>query len=101
VGKRRVSFDTWPRLPRKSGRKHVELLDNGGRFEQIGKHSNVLYQFEPWYHGLIERFCALPDFRAYWEQDLEIPDQQDAPLKLLLSRHAKTSQLLPIKIQRA
>ena len=63
------------------------------------KHSNVLYQFEPWYHGLIERFCALPDFRAYWEQDLEIPDQQDAPSKLLLSRHAKTSQLLPIKLQ--
>src|SRR5258708_14676221 len=63
------------------------------------KHSNVLYQFEPWYHGLIERFCALPDFRAYWEQDLEIPDQQDAPSKLLLSRHAKTSQLLPIELQ--
>ncbi|MBV9231656.1 MAG: hypothetical protein JOZ18_20265 [Chloroflexi bacterium] len=63
------------------------------------KHSNVLYQFEPWYHELIERFSALPDFRAYWEQGLEIPDQQDAPSKLLLSRHAQTSQLLPIKLQ--
>jgi hypothetical protein len=63
------------------------------------KHSNVLYQFEPWYHEQIERFCALPDFRAYWEQDLEIPDQQDAPSKLFLGRHAETSQLLPIKLQ--
>lgn len=63
------------------------------------KHSNVLYQFEPWYHEMIERFCALPDFRAYWEQDLEISDQPDAPSKLLLSRHATTGELLPIKLQ--
>ncbi len=63
------------------------------------KHSNALYQFEPWYHELIQHFCTLPDFRAYWEQDLEIPDQQDVSTKLLLARHAETSQVLPIKLQ--
>jgi hypothetical protein len=63
------------------------------------KHSNILYQFEPWYHELIERFCTLPDFRAYWEQELELADQQDAPSKLFLARHVETSQLLPIKLQ--
>jgi hypothetical protein len=66
---------------------------------QLFKQSNVLYQFEPWYQELIERFCALPDFRTYWEQELEIPDQQDAPSKLLLSRHITTGQLLPIRLR--
>src|SRR6476660_5175342 len=47
-------------------------------------------QCEPWYQELIERFCAVADFRTYWEQDAETLDQQDAPSKLLLSRHATT-----------
>jgi hypothetical protein len=63
------------------------------------KHSNALYQFEPWYHELIEHFCTLPDFRAYWEQDLEPTNVQDAPSKLLLARQAETSHLVPIKLQ--
>ena len=66
---------------------------------QVFKQSNVLYQFEPWYQELIERFYTLPDFRTYWEQELEIPEQQDAPSKLLLSRHVATGQLLPIRLR--
>ena len=66
---------------------------------QLFKQSNVLYQFEPWYQELIERLCALPDFRTYWEREIEIPDQQDAPSKLLLSRHVTTGQLLPIRLR--
>jgi len=66
---------------------------------QLFKHSNILYQFDPWYHELIERFCALPDFRAYWKQELELTDQQDGPSKLLLARQTKTSQLVPIKLR--
>ncbi len=66
---------------------------------QLFKQSNRLSQFEPWYQELIERFCAVADFRAYWEQDAETLDQQDAPSKMLLSRHATTGELLPIQLQ--
>jgi hypothetical protein len=66
---------------------------------QLFKQSNRLSQFEPWYQELIERFCAVADFRAYWEQDAETLDQQDAPPKMLLSRHATTGELLPIQLQ--
>ncbi len=63
------------------------------------KHSNILYQFDPWYQELAERFCTLPDFRTYWEQDAEALDQQDAPSKVLLSRHAITGALLPTTLR--
>ncbi len=66
---------------------------------QLFKQSNVLYQFEPWYQELIERFCAVADFRAYWEQDTETLDQQDALSKMLLSRHTTTGELLPIQLR--
>jgi hypothetical protein len=66
---------------------------------QLFKQSNRLSQFEPWYQELIERFCAVADFRAYWEQDAETLDQHDAPSKMLLSRHATTGELLPIQLQ--
>jgi hypothetical protein len=66
---------------------------------QLFKQSNRLSQCEPWYQELIERFCAVADFRAYWEQDAETLDQQDAPSKMLLSRHAITGELLPIQLQ--
>ena len=66
---------------------------------QLFKHSNILYQFDSWYQELTERFCTLPDFRAYWEQDAEVLDQQNAPSKLLLSRHAITGELLQTKLR--
>lgn len=63
------------------------------------KHSNILYQFEPWYQELIERFSALADFRAYWEQGGKPLLQRDTPSKIVLSRHAGTSELLPIQLR--
>jgi hypothetical protein len=63
------------------------------------KQSNVLYQFEPWYQELVERLCAVADFRAYWERDPEMLDQKDPSSKAFLSRHATTGELLPIQFQ--
>lgn len=63
------------------------------------KHSNILYQFESWYQDLIERFSALADFRAYWEREGKPLLQGDTPSKIVLSRHAETSELLPIQLQ--
>jgi transcription regulator MmyB-like protein len=63
------------------------------------KHSNVLYQFEPWYQELVERLCALADFRTYWERDPETLDQKDPSSKAFLSRHATTGELLPIQLR--
>jgi hypothetical protein len=66
---------------------------------QLFKHSNVLYQFEPWYQELVEQLCAVADFRRYWERDPEMLDQQDVPSKLLLGRNATTDELLPIQLR--
>jgi hypothetical protein len=66
---------------------------------QLFKHSNVLYQFEPWYQKLVEQFCTVADFRNYWEQDLEVVDRQDGPSKLLLGRSATTDELLPMQLR--
>ncbi len=66
---------------------------------QLFKQSNVFYQFEPWYRELVERFCSVADFRAYWEQDTETLDQKDVPSKLYLSRHAMTGALIPIQLR--
>lgn len=69
------------------------------RGTQLFKDSNVLYQFEPWYQELIEHFSALADFRTYWERDEQPLLQKDAPSKMVLSRHAETSELLPIQLR--
>lgn len=66
---------------------------------QLFKQSNRLYQFEPWYQELVEQFCAIADFRRYWEQTSELADQQHAQPKLLLSRNAVTGELLPIQLR--
>jgi hypothetical protein len=58
-----------------------------------------LYQFEPWYHELVEQFCAVADFRQYWERAPSILDQHYAPSKLLLSRNATTGEWLPIQLR--
>jgi hypothetical protein len=66
---------------------------------QLFKQSNRLYQFEPWYHELVEQFCEVADFRQYWEQSPEILDQHHALSKLLLGRNATTGELLPIQLR--
>src|SRR5260221_6106623 len=67
---------------------------------QLFKQSNVLYQFEPWYHELVKQFCAVADFRRYWERTPSIVDQHDVPSKLLLGRNATTEEWLPIRLQK-
>jgi len=66
---------------------------------QLFKQSNVLYQFEPWYQELVEQFCAVADFRRYWERAPSMLDQQETPSKLLLSRNTSTGALLPIQLR--
>lgn len=66
---------------------------------QLFKQSNRLYQFEPWYHELVEQFCAVADFRQYWEQTPSNLDQHDVPSKLLLGRNATTEEWVPIQLQ--
>jgi hypothetical protein len=66
---------------------------------QLFKQSNVLHQFEPWYQELVERLCAVADFRTYWERESGAPDKPDAPSKTLLSRHGTTDELLPIQVR--
>jgi hypothetical protein len=66
---------------------------------QLFKHSNVLYQFEPWYQELVERLCTVADFRAYWERDPETVDQEDPSSKAFLSRDATTGELLPMQFR--
>lgn len=66
---------------------------------QLFKQSNRLYQFEPWYQALVEQFCAVADFRQYWEQTPSMLDQHDAQSKLLLGRNATTGEWLPIQLQ--
>jgi MmyB-like transcription regulator ligand binding domain len=68
---------------------------------RLFKQSNVLYQFEPWYQELVERLCAIADFRTYWERASEASDKPDALSKTLLSRNATTDELLPIQLQHA
>jgi hypothetical protein len=63
---------------------------------QLFKQSNRLYQFEPWYQELIRQFCAVADFRQYWERTPSIVDQRE---KLLLGRMAATGEWLPIQLQ--
>ena len=53
---------------------------------QLFKQSNRLYQFEPWYQELVKQFCAVVDFRRYWERTPSLVDQHDVPSKLLLGR---------------
>jgi hypothetical protein len=66
---------------------------------QLFKQSNRLYQFEPWYQELVKQFCAVADFRRYWEQTPSIVDQNDIPSKLILGRNATTQEWLPIQLQ--
>lgn len=66
---------------------------------QLFKQSNRLSQFEPWYYELVKQFCAVADFRRYWEQDAETLDQHDVPSKLLLGRNATTEEWVPIQLQ--
>ncbi|GHO46753.1 hypothetical protein [Ktedonospora formicarum] len=65
---------------------------------QLFKQSNRLYQFEPWYQELVERFCAVADFRMYWEQG-EILDQHDELPKQLLCRNTITGEWQPIQLK--
>jgi MmyB-like transcription regulator ligand binding domain len=66
---------------------------------QLFKQSNRLSQFEPWYHELVKQFCAVADFRRYWERTPSLCDQHDVPAKLLLGRNATTEEWLPIELQ--
>ncbi|MBA3870150.1 MAG: hypothetical protein H0X30_13480 [Anaerolineae bacterium] len=66
---------------------------------QLFKQSNVLYQFEPWYQELVKQFCAVADFRQYWERTPSLFDQHDVPSKLLLGRNAATDEWLPVQLQ--
>ena len=66
---------------------------------QLFKQSNRLYQFEPWYQELVKQFCAVADFRQYWERTPSVFDQHDVPSKLLLGRNATTEEWLPIQLQ--
>jgi hypothetical protein len=59
---------------------------------QLFKQSNRLSQFEPWYHELVTQFCAVADFRRYWERTPSLVDQHDVPSKLLLGRNATTEE---------
>jgi hypothetical protein len=61
--------------------------------------SDRLYQFEPWYQELVKEFCAVADFRRYWERVPSLFDQEDVPSKLLLGRNATTEEWLPIQLQ--
>jgi hypothetical protein len=100
----RFSFLFQPDLPIRARSTFNDQAIKGwqahaSRSIQLFKQSNVLYQFEPWYKQLLERLCAVADFRVYWEQDAQILDQKDAPSTLLLSRHATTGELLPIQLR--
>ncbi len=66
---------------------------------QLFKQSNRLSQFEPWYQELVTQFCAVADFRQYWEQTPSMLDQHDTPSKLLLGRNATTEEWVPIELQ--
>ena len=66
---------------------------------QLFKQSNRLSQFEPWYQELVKQFCAVADFRRYWERTPSLVDQHDVPSKLLLGRNATTEEWLPIQLQ--
>ncbi len=66
---------------------------------QLFKQSNRLYQFEPWYQALVEQFCAVADFRRYWERTPSLLDQHDVQSKLLLGRNATTEEWVPIELQ--
>jgi hypothetical protein len=66
---------------------------------RLFKQSNRLYQFEAWYHELVEQFCSVADFRQYWQHTPELSDQQHAPAKLLLGRNATTGEWLPIQLR--
>jgi hypothetical protein len=66
---------------------------------QLFKQSNRLSQFEPWYQELVKQFCAVADFRQYWEQTPSLVDQHDVPPKLLLGRNAATEEWVPIELQ--
>ena len=66
---------------------------------ELFKQSNRLYQFEPWYQELVEQFCAVADFRRYWERTPSLVDQHNVPSKLLLGRNAATEEWLPVELQ--
>ena len=66
---------------------------------QLFKQSNRLYQFEPWYQELVKQFCAVADFRRYWERTPSISDQHDVLSKLLLGRNATKEEWLPVQLQ--
>jgi hypothetical protein len=66
---------------------------------QLFKESNRFYQFEPWYQELVEQFCAVADFRHYWDMAPSTLDQQQTRSKLLLSRNAITGDLQQIQLQ--
>ncbi|GHO93724.1 hypothetical protein KSF_037720 [Reticulibacter mediterranei] len=68
---------------------------------QLFKESNRFYQFEPWYQTLVEQFCAVADFRQYWEQEVvpaTLTQQQELP-KLLLGRNAITGDVQQIQLR--
>lgn len=66
---------------------------------ELFKQSNRLSQFEPWYQELVTQFCAVADFRRYWERTPSLCDQHDVPPKLLLGRNATTEEWVPIALQ--
>jgi transcriptional regulator with XRE-family HTH domain len=67
---------------------------------QLFKQNNVLYQYEPWYQELVQQWCAIEDFREYWEMARETAGQEDAPpSKLFLARMPTTGELVPIRTQ--
>jgi len=66
---------------------------------ELFKQSNRLSQFEPWYHELVKEFCAVADFRWYWERTPSLVDQHDVSSKLLLGKNATTDEWVPIELQ--
>lgn len=66
---------------------------------QLFKHSNVLYQFEPWYQELVGHFCEVADFRQYWEQETEPLDEKYVPSKMYLSKHPSTGEPLVVQLR--
>lgn len=66
---------------------------------ELFKQSNRLSQFEPWYQELVKQFCAVADFRRYWERTPSLVDQHAVPSKLLLGRNATTEEWVPIELQ--
>jgi len=63
------------------------------------KHSNVLYQYDPWYRQLVEQSCGIADVQKYWENTQEASPQEASPPKTIMARDVTTGEFRPIQIQ--